>query len=131
MPLPRREPVQPEPGGKELQRAAELIDTAENPIALVGSGAIRANASRALRAFAQTSGIPVAETFMAKGLIDSEDPHSLGTVGLEWSLLGLGDLNGDGRSDMVFRRVSDGMLSAYLMNGFQMLGAELLGGTAF
>jgi acetolactate synthase-1/2/3 large subunit len=82
-PLPRRSPVQPEPGGKELQRAAELIDSAENPIALVGNGAIRAHASRALRAFVHTTGIPVAETFMAKGLVDFEDPHSLGTVGLQ------------------------------------------------
>jgi acetolactate synthase-1/2/3 large subunit len=82
-PLPRREPVQPEPGGKELERAAELIDAAENPIALVGNGAIRAHASRALRAFVHTTGIPVAETFMAKGLIDYEDPHALGTVGLQ------------------------------------------------
>jgi acetolactate synthase-1/2/3 large subunit len=30
-----------------------------------------------------TTGIPVAETFMAKGLIDYEDPHALGTVGLQ------------------------------------------------
>jgi acetolactate synthase-1/2/3 large subunit len=83
VPLRRRAPVQPEPGGKELQRAAELIDAAENPIALAGNGAIRAHASRALRAFVHTTGIPVAETFMAKGLIDYEDPHSLGTVGLQ------------------------------------------------
>jgi acetolactate synthase-1/2/3 large subunit len=83
VPLRRREPVQPEPGGKELQRAAELIDAAENPIALAGNGAIRAHASRALRAFVHTTGIPVAETFMAKGLIDYEDPHSRGTVGLQ------------------------------------------------
>ncbi len=83
VPLPRRDPVQPEPGGKELQRAAELIDAAENPIALVGNGAIRAHASRALRAFVHTTGIPVAETFMAKGLVDFQDPHSLGTVGLQ------------------------------------------------
>jgi acetolactate synthase I/II/III large subunit len=82
-PLPRREPVQPEPGGKELQRAAELIEAAENPIALAGNGAIRGHASRALRAFVHTTGIPVAETFMAKGLLDYEDPHSLGTVGLQ------------------------------------------------
>jgi len=82
-PLPRRAPVQPEPGGKELERAAELIDAAENPIALVGNGAIRARAGRALRAFVHTTGIPVAETFMAKGLIDYEDPHALGTVGLQ------------------------------------------------
>ena len=82
-PLPRRAPVQPEPGGRELQRAAELIDAAQNPIALAGNGAIRGHASRALRAFAQTTGIPVAETFMAKGLIDFQDPRAVGTVGLQ------------------------------------------------
>jgi len=82
-PLAARAPVQPEPGGKELERAAQLIGAAENPIALVGNGAIRAHAARALRAFVHTTGIPVAETFMAKGLIDFEDPHSLGTVGLQ------------------------------------------------
>ena len=31
----------------------------------------------------RTTGIPVAETFMAKGLLDYEDPHALGTVGLQ------------------------------------------------
>jgi acetolactate synthase-1/2/3 large subunit len=82
-PLAHHAPVQPEPGPREMQRAAELIDEAERPIALVGNGAIRARAGQALRAFAHTTGIPVAETFMAKGLIDSEDPHSLGTVGLQ------------------------------------------------
>ncbi len=82
-PLPRRAPVQPEPGVRELQRAAELIDAAQNPIALAGNGAIRGHASRALRAFAQTTGIPVAETFMAKGLIDFQDPRAVGTVGLQ------------------------------------------------
>jgi acetolactate synthase-1/2/3 large subunit len=82
-PLPRRAPVQPEPGIRELQRAAEIIDAAESPIALAGNGAIRAHAGRALRAFAHTTGIPVAETFMAKGLLDYEDPHALGTVGLQ------------------------------------------------
>jgi len=82
-PLPRHAPVQPEPGIRELQRAAEIIASAENPIALAGNGAIRARAGRALRAFVQTTGIPVAETFMAKGLIDADDPLALGTVGLQ------------------------------------------------
>jgi acetolactate synthase-1/2/3 large subunit len=82
-PLPRHAPVQPEPGVRELQRAAEIIATAENPIVLAGSGAIRADASQALRAFVHTTGIPVAESFMAKGLIDYEDPRALGTVGLQ------------------------------------------------
>jgi acetolactate synthase-1/2/3 large subunit len=82
-PLPRHTVVQPEPGGRELERAAQLIDAAENPIALAGNGAIRGHAGRALRSFSQNTGIPVAETFMAKGLIDYEDPKALGTVGLQ------------------------------------------------
>src|SRR5579863_3407457 len=82
-PLPRHAPVQPEPGSRELQRAADLIDAAENPLVLAGNGAIRGHASRALRSFVHNTGIPVAETFMAKGLIDYEDPRALGTVGLQ------------------------------------------------
>ncbi|MFZ0089127.1 MAG: acetolactate synthase large subunit [Solirubrobacteraceae bacterium] len=93
-PLPRRAPVQPEPGMKELQRATDVIMAAENPIILAGNGAIRTHASRALRAFVHTTGIPVAETFMAKGLLDYEDPHALGTVGLQsrdYALAGFDD----------------------------------------
>jgi acetolactate synthase-1/2/3 large subunit len=82
-PLPRHDPVQPEPGMRELQRAAEIIASAENPVALVGNGAIRAHAARALRYFCSATGISAAETFMAKGLLDYQDPHALGTVGLQ------------------------------------------------
>jgi acetolactate synthase I/II/III large subunit len=82
-PLRRHAPVQPEPGSRELQRAADLIDAAENPLVLAGNGAIRGHASRALRSFLHNTGIPVAESFMAKGLVDYEDPKALGTVGLQ------------------------------------------------
>jgi acetolactate synthase-1/2/3 large subunit len=82
-PLPPHAPVQPEPGMRELQQATEIIMAAEHPVILAGNGAIRTHASRALRAFVHTTGIPVAETFMAKGLLDYEDPHALGTVGLQ------------------------------------------------
>ncbi|MGG7379592.1 hypothetical protein ACQ7B2_12830, partial [Escherichia coli] len=57
---------------RELQRAAEIIAAAENPVALVGNGAIRAHAARALRYFVSATGISAAETFMAKGLLDYE-----------------------------------------------------------
>jgi acetolactate synthase-1/2/3 large subunit len=93
-PLPRRDPVQPEPGASELEAAAELIANAQRPIALAGNGAIRAHAARALRGFVQATGIPVAETFMAKGLLDYEDPRALGTVGLQsrdYSVAGFDD----------------------------------------
>jgi subtilisin family serine protease len=44
----------------------------------------------------------------------------------------LGDFNGDGRSDLLFRR-TDGQISQYLMNGFQFIAINLLGsvGTDF
>jgi acetolactate synthase I/II/III large subunit len=82
-PLPAHAPVRPEPGPRELARATEIIAAAENPIILAGNGAIRTHASVALRAFVRATGIPVAETFMAKGLLDFEDPLALGTVGLQ------------------------------------------------
>jgi acetolactate synthase-1/2/3 large subunit len=82
-PLPAHAPVQPEPGLRELARATEIIAGAENPIILAGNGAIRTHASAALRTFVRATGIPVAETFMAKGLLDAEDSHALGTVGLQ------------------------------------------------
>ena len=82
-PLPRHAPVQPEPRARELERAAEIICSAENPVALAGNGAVRTAAASALRTFSAETGIPVAETFMAKGLLDDDDPHALGTVGLQ------------------------------------------------
>ncbi len=82
-PLPRRNPVQPEPSARELLKAADLIRGALNPVALAGNGVIRANAAPALREFARATGIPVAETFMGKGLLSPDDPHTLGSVGLQ------------------------------------------------
>jgi acetolactate synthase-1/2/3 large subunit len=82
-PLPRRRPVKSEPGARELFKAADLIRNALNPVALAGNGAVRAGAAPALREFCRATGIPVAETFMGKGLLDYTDPKALGTVGLQ------------------------------------------------
>lgn len=73
----------PEPSPTELDYAAELITGAERPIVLAGNGVARGNASAALRAFAHATGMGVAATFMGKGLLDDEDPHWRGTVGLQ------------------------------------------------
>jgi acetolactate synthase-1/2/3 large subunit len=82
-PLLRRRPVEPEPGARELLKAADVIRNALNPVALAGNGVVRAGAAPALREFARATGIPVAETFMGKGLLDYQDPRALGTVGLQ------------------------------------------------
>ena len=61
---------------------------------LAGNGVSRTGAAAALRAFAHATGIGVAETFMGKGMLDYEDPHMLGTVGMQsrdYALAGFDD----------------------------------------
>jgi acetolactate synthase I/II/III large subunit len=82
-PLPRRRPVKPEPSARELLKAADVIRNAIDPVVLAGNGVVRAGGAPALREFCRATGIAVAETFMGKGLLDYEDPRSLGTVGLQ------------------------------------------------
>jgi acetolactate synthase I/II/III large subunit len=82
-PLPRRRITQPEPGARDLLRAADLVRNAINPVALAGNGVVRAGAAPALREFSRATGIAVAETFMGKGVMDYTDDKALGTVGLQ------------------------------------------------
>lgn len=93
-PLPRERPVRVEPRARDLLRAAELIRSAQRPVALAGNGVVRGGAAPALREFARATGIRVAETFMAKGVVDADAPSSLGTVGLhakDYALAGFED----------------------------------------
>jgi acetolactate synthase-1/2/3 large subunit len=83
-PLPaRRARRRPEPSPEELQAALAVIRGSSRPVVLAGNGVARTGAAPALRAFAYTTGIGVAETFMGKGMLDYEDPRALGTVGLQ------------------------------------------------
>src|SRR3712207_654676 len=83
-PLPAGRGVRrPEPSAQDLLRAAAVIRGAVNPVVLAGNGVLRTGATPALREFARATGIGVAETFMAKGAMDHQDPRWLGTVGLQ------------------------------------------------
>jgi acetolactate synthase-1/2/3 large subunit len=82
-PLPRRRQVRPEPAARELLKAADIVRGAINPVALAGNGVVRAGAAPALREFVRATGIPVAETFMGKGLLPPDNPEALGSVGLQ------------------------------------------------
>ncbi|GAB4322112.1 MAG: acetolactate synthase large subunit [Leptolyngbyaceae cyanobacterium] len=66
-----------------IEKAAELISKAEHPLILVGNGGIRANASKMLTDFATKLNIPVANTFMGKGVIRYTHPLALWAVGLQ------------------------------------------------
>jgi acetolactate synthase-1/2/3 large subunit len=68
---------------QSIERAATAISQAQNPIILVGNGAIRGRASAALTKFATQLNIPVANTFMGKGVIPYQHPLALWSVGLQ------------------------------------------------
>lgn len=82
-PLPPARPVQPEPAEADVTLAARLLREARAPVVLAGNGAVRQRAGAALRRFAEATGLRVAETFMGKGLLDADDPRSLGAVGIQ------------------------------------------------
>jgi acetolactate synthase I/II/III large subunit len=82
-PLPRSRTVRSEPAARELLMAADLIRGSITPVALAGNGVVRGHAAPALREFVRATGIPVAETFMGKGLIPPDSPKALGSVGLQ------------------------------------------------
>ena len=82
-PLPRRSVPASEPPARVLVEAAGMINRAESAVCLAGNGAVRAGAAPALREFARATGIPVALTFMGKGLVEADSDLALGAVGLQ------------------------------------------------
>jgi acetolactate synthase-1/2/3 large subunit len=67
----------------KVAQAAEIIGNAKHPIILAGNGVIRQGAADSLVSFAEMLRIPVANTFMAKGVVPFSNPLSLGTIGLK------------------------------------------------
>ena len=73
-----RRPV-PEP--EVLAAAAELLRGARSPLVVSGGGTIYAEATDALAAFAEATGIAVAETQAGKGSLPFDHPQSAGAIG--------------------------------------------------
>jgi acetolactate synthase-1/2/3 large subunit len=82
-PLRRQQPPAPEPLTAQIDRAAKIIAAAKHPIILAGNGAVRAHAAEALTQFAENLGIPVAHTFMGKGIVPWTSDASLLACGLQ------------------------------------------------
>jgi acetolactate synthase I/II/III large subunit len=68
---------------RSINSAASAISKAKNPLILAGNGTIRSGASEMLTEFATQLNIPVANTFMGKGVIPYTHPLSLWAVGLQ------------------------------------------------
>jgi 3D-(3,5/4)-trihydroxycyclohexane-1,2-dione acylhydrolase (decyclizing) len=71
-PLPERE---------SLERAVTLIRNSKRPMVVSGGGTIYSEATDALRALAERTGIPVGETQAGKGSMPYDHPYALGAVG--------------------------------------------------
>ena len=83
MPLKKQNPRPATAPIESCQKVADIIAGAKAPIIMVGNGVIRGGASEALVKFAEDLNIPVATTFMAKGVIPFSHKLSLGAVGLQ------------------------------------------------
>jgi 3D-(3,5/4)-trihydroxycyclohexane-1,2-dione acylhydrolase (decyclizing) len=73
--------ARPVPEPAALARAVEVIRSAERPLIIAGGGAIYSEASAELRALAEATGIPVADTHAGKGALSWDHPNSVGGVG--------------------------------------------------
>ena len=69
----------------ELARAVAVLRESKRPLIVAGGGVLYAEASGALRAFAEAHGVPVAETQAGKGALPWDHPLQLGAIGVTGS----------------------------------------------
>jgi 3D-(3,5/4)-trihydroxycyclohexane-1,2-dione acylhydrolase (decyclizing) len=73
--------ARPVPEPAALDRAVAVLRSAKRPLIVAGGGVIYSEATEQLRAFAEATGIPVAETQAGKGSLSYDHPLSVGSVG--------------------------------------------------
>jgi 3D-(3,5/4)-trihydroxycyclohexane-1,2-dione acylhydrolase (decyclizing) len=73
--------ARPVPEPAALERAVAAIRGARRPLLIAGGGVLYGEAEHALRAFADATGIPVADTQAGKGAILADHPCAVGGVG--------------------------------------------------
>ena len=76
--FPRNLPKQPRPSGDPelIEEAVALLKQAKRPLILTGSGILWSDASAALRAFVELTGIPFYTTPQGRGVIPEDHPLS-------------------------------------------------------
>jgi 3D-(3,5/4)-trihydroxycyclohexane-1,2-dione acylhydrolase (decyclizing) len=73
--------ARPVPEPAALDRAVAAIRAARKPLVVAGGGVTYSRANDALRAFAEATGVPVAETQAGKGALAYDHPQSVGAIG--------------------------------------------------
>jgi acetolactate synthase-1/2/3 large subunit len=67
---------------EQIKKAAELINQAKKPLALIGQGVILGGAEKQLLAFLEKSGIPAACTLLGLGALPNNHPLHVGMLGM-------------------------------------------------
>jgi len=76
----------PQTDEDELKKAAELINTAKRPLALIGQGIIHSGAENELKEFIEKTGIPVASTLLGLSALPDEHPLHTGMLGMHGNI---------------------------------------------
>ena len=76
----------PAPDPEAMNRALELLRGAARPLIIAGGGVVYSEATGALRALCEQTGIPVAETQAGKGSLPYDHPSALGAIGATGTL---------------------------------------------
>ncbi|KQT47400.1 3D-(3,5/4)-trihydroxycyclohexane-1,2-dione acylhydrolase (decyclizing) [Aureimonas sp. Leaf454] len=78
-------PRRARPDEDELAPAVSALKAAKRPIVIAGGGVLYSQATDALKTFAETHGIPVAETHGGKSSLAHSHPLNMGAVGVTGS----------------------------------------------
>lgn len=78
-PIPKLKP-------EAISKAAEIINGAKKPLALIGQGVILAGAEKQLITFLEKAGIPAASTVLGLSAIPSEHPLHVGMLGMHGNI---------------------------------------------
>ena len=70
---------------KQVEKAVTMILAAKKPVLYVGGGVILGDASKELTKLGKLLSVPVTTTFMGLGAFPSDDPNSLGMLGMHGS----------------------------------------------
>ncbi len=97
MKLPGYRPTS-KPHGKQVREAAKLITAARRPVLYVGGGVLKAEATEQLRKLAESSGIPVVTTLMARGAFPDSHPQHMGMPGMHGTVSAVAAMQ---RSDLL------------------------------
>jgi acetolactate synthase, large subunit, biosynthetic type len=76
----------PDVNQEEIKTAADIINSAKKPLALVGQGVILGNAEQELKIFLEKAGIPAASTILGLSALPSDYPLNVGMLGMHGNI---------------------------------------------